>query len=205
MEISERPEPGISGTGPARDLSSEAELVDLPDPTPARLTEGEGLRQELINFRILRALRQIIQAIDLHSRHLTQVYSVTGPQLVCLLAIDERGPVTLSELAQAIYLSPSTVVGIVDRLEREGFVQRERSKVDRRVVFITITEKGKEFAAKAPSPIQEQLASRLEQLPVEEQMQIAESLDKVARLMGAERIDAAPLLQSGDIAETPGY
>jgi DNA-binding MarR family transcriptional regulator len=121
-----------------------------------------------------------------------------------LLSIADRHPVTLSELAQSIYLSPSTVVGIVDRLEREGFVQRDRSTADRRVVLITITDKGKDFVAKAPSPIQDQLEERLEILPVDEQLQIAESLEKIAQLMGAERIDAAPLLQSGDISATPG-
>jgi DNA-binding MarR family transcriptional regulator len=177
----------------------EAEIVDLPDPTPGRIGEGMGPRPELINFRILRSLRQIIQAVDLHSRHLTQVYSITGPQLVCLLAISDNSPVTLSELAQAIYLRPSTVVGIVDRLEREGFVQRQRSRTDRRVVLITITEKGKEFLAKAPSPIQDQLGERLGHLPVDEQLQIARALEKVAELMGAERIEAIPLLESGEI------
>lgn len=186
------------------DLAVEAGIAEVPDPTPGRIAEGSGPRQELINFRILRSLRQIIQAVDLHSRHLTQVYSITGPQLVCLLAIAENCPVTLSELAQTIYLSPSTVVGIVDRLEREGFVVRERSKVDRRVVLITITDKGREFVAKAPSPIQEQLESRLEQLPVDEQLRIAQALETLAQLMGAERIDAAPLLQSGDISATSG-
>lgn len=175
----------------------------MPDPTPGLIDEGTGPRQELINFRILKSLRQIMQAVDLHSRHLTQVYSITGPQLVCLLAIAEDGPVTLSELAQTIFLSPSTVVGIVDRLEREGFVKRERGTADRRVVFIEVTARGKRFVKKAPSPIQEQLEGRLRELPSEEQLQIADSLEKVAELMGAERIDAAPLLQAGEISPDP--
>ena len=181
-------------------IALEAETIDIPDPTAVRADEISAVRQELVNYRILRSLRQIIQAVDLHSRHLTQVYSITGPQLVCLLSIAEKDHVTLSELAQDVYLSPSTVVGIVDRLEREGFVHRERSTTDRRVVLIKITAKGKDFVAKAPSPIQDQLESRLEHLPSEEQRQIAESLEKIAELMGAERIDAAPLLQSGDIS-----
>ena len=141
-----------------------------------------------------------MQAVDLHSRHLRQVYSITGPQLVCLLAVAERSPATLSEVAHEIYLSASTVVGIIDRLEREGFVRRERSTSDRRVVLIYITDSGKEFVAKAPSLIQEQLEKRLQKLETEEQMQIAHSLEKVAKFMGAERIDAAPLLQAGEIS-----
>lgn len=199
MEKADRAAHGVMALRVAGDPSAIAEIVDVLDPMPGRLSDGTGPRQELINFRILKSLRQIMQAVDLHSRHLTQVYSITGPQLVCLLAITESGPLTLSELAQKIYLSPSTVVGIVDRLEREGFVERQRGQVDRRVVFISVTEKGKEFSDKAPSPIQEQLEQRLQKLPTDEQMQIAASLETVAELMGAERINAAPLLESGDL------
>ena len=54
------------------------------------------------------------------------------------------------------------------------------------------------------SPIQEQLELQLQELPVEEQLQIAQSLEKVAELMGAERIPAAPILQAGEISEGNG-
>lgn len=204
MAVEGKPFEGLIPGEGVSDLALEAEIVDIPNPVPSRITEGAGPRKELINFRILKSLRQIMQAVDLHSRHLTQVYSITGPQLVCLLSISENGPVTLSELAQTIYLSPSTVVGIVDRLEREGFVRRERSTVDRRVVFIDATEKGREFLEKAPSPIQEQLELRLRELPVDEQLQIAQALEKVAELMGAERIKAPPILQTGEISDGSG-
>ena len=179
----------------------QADEEEIHTPLTELINGKAGPQPELVNFRILRSLRQIMQAVDLHSRHLTSVYSITGPQLVCLLAIAERGPLTLSELAQAIYLRSSTVVGIVDRLEREAFVKRERGKLDRRVVFIDITEQGRKFVEKAPSPIQDQLEDRLQSLSLDEQLQIAASLEKVAELMGAERIDAAPLLQTGDIAD----
>lgn len=197
-----QPGPVPENGNPLSGDGGQADEADIDKPLTDLINGKTGPQPELVNFRILRSLRQIIQAVDLHSRHLTAVYSITGPQLVCLLAIAERGPLTLSELAHAIYLRSSTVVGIVDRLEREAFVRRERGKMDRRVVFIDITEQGRKFVEKAPSPIQDQLEDRLQSLPINEQLQIAASLEKVAELMGAERIDAAPLLQTGDITES---
>jgi DNA-binding MarR family transcriptional regulator len=116
------------------------------------------------------------------------------------MAIAASGPVTTSELARGVYLSPSTIVGIVDRLEREGFVARERGKLDRRVVSLSITEQGRNFLRRAPSPLQDLFAERLQELSHDEQVNIAAVIEKVAELMGAERINAAPLLQPGDIS-----
>ena len=56
------------------------------------------------------------------------------------------GDLSLSSLSERIRAQNSTVTGIIDRMEREGLVSRERSTSDRRVVFIRITDKGKRLA-----------------------------------------------------------
>ncbi|MEA2039484.1 MAG: MarR family winged helix-turn-helix transcriptional regulator [Thermodesulfobacteriota bacterium] len=60
------------------------------------------------DLRILQSLRRIIRAVEIHSRKLTAEYRITGPQLVCLLTIGEKGKMTVRELADNVYLSPST-------------------------------------------------------------------------------------------------
>ena len=82
-------------------------------------------------MRILKSIRRIIRAVDLHSRKLSSQHKITTPQLVCLLAIVEKEPTRLSDIAKSISLSPATVIGILDRLEAKGFVRRERSTTDR--------------------------------------------------------------------------
>ena len=153
------------------------------------------------DLRILTSLRRIIRAVDLNSRKLFMQYNITGPQLACLLVINDFGPLTASSLAKQVYLTPSTLVGILDRLEQKSLIRRERSSLDRRVVNIEITENGRRLAASAPSPLQEKLAAALQKLPEIEQISITLSLEKIVTLMEAEHLDAAPVLATGPLSQ----
>ncbi len=148
-------------------------------------------------IRVLRAFRRIIRAVDLHSRRLLAEHDVTAPQLVCLLTIVESGPMTATDLAKQVFLSPSTIVGILDRLQEKGLVGRERQMRDRRLVMVSPTEAGKKVACRAPSPLQDTLADALGKLPELEQATIALSLERVVELMEAADLSAAPILDMG--------
>ncbi len=156
----------------------------------------------LYQLQILQSLRRIIRAVDIHSRQLKQKCNITAPQLVCLLTIVAKEILTVANLAKEIHLSPSTVVGILDRLEEKGLVTRNRDSKDRRVVKVTATAKGMEFAQTAPSPLQDKLGNSLSQLSVLEQSTISLSLTRIVELMEAEEIDAAPILQTGCIEDS---
>ena len=167
------------------------------------LNQPPAIPKGSYELRILQSLRRIIRATEIHSQKLIQQHNITGPQLGCLLALIENGPLPTTVLAQKIYLSPSTVVGIVDRLEEKGLVIRQRSSRDRRQVQVAATEAGQALAAEAPSPLQESLAEALKELPELERVSITLSLEKVVDLMEARKIDAAPLLATGPIASSP--
>lgn len=142
---------------------------------------------------ILRALRRIIRAVDVYSRRLAHRHTLTGPQLVCLRRLYKDGPLTPGALAREVSLSPATVTGICDRLEARGLLTRTRRSEDKRQVSVALTDVGMTLAATLPSPLHEQLLKRLAQLPVAEQMQIADGLQRVAHMMEADDTDNAPL------------
>jgi DNA-binding MarR family transcriptional regulator len=73
---------------------------------------------------------------------------LTGPQLTVLKLLETFGDLSLSSLSERIRAQNSTVTGIIDRMEREGLVTRERSTTDRRVVYIKLTDKGARVAQK---------------------------------------------------------
>ena len=150
-------------------------------------------------LRILQSLRRIIRTVDMHSHKLGSRHKITGPQLGCLLAANEQGPLTSAKLAKIVYLSPSTVVGIIDRLEVKGLVRRQRDSKDRRLVYICITPNGEKMVADAPSLLRDTLASALVELPEQEQVAITMSLEKLVDLMEARDVDAAPLLETGSL------
>jgi len=155
------------------------------------------------DLKILQSLRRIIRAVDIHSRKLSLDYNITGPQLIALLCVAEKGPLTLAAIARDIHLSPSTLVGIVDRLEEKAYVKRERSAKDRRQVNISLTEEGLKFVDHAPSPLQETLAGALNALSTAEQATISRSLQRIVELMEVRELDASPILQTGNINHPP--
>jgi len=155
------------------------------------------------DLRVLKAIRRMIQSVDLYSRRLASGHRITAPQLVCLLAILERGTVSVKGVAAEVHLSPSTVVGILDRLEAKGLIERHRSLKDRRLVQVTLTDQGRQTAEAAPSPLQGALAEAMDALPESEQAQIAESLERIVELMQVRHADAAPILQAGPIQPAP--
>lgn len=150
--------------------------------------------QKRLELRILQALRRIMQAVDIHSRKLAGQYKITTPQLVALLCIVDEGPITPTDIARQVHLSNSTIVGILDRLEQKGLIERQRSTTDRRLVNITATDAGHALVESAPSPLQDVFAEALRSLPELEQTAIALSLERIVELMEARHLDASPVL-----------
>ena len=155
------------------------------------------------DLRILRSLRGIIRSVDLYSRELAATNQITAPQLVCLLHAADHGPVTATGIGRTVHLSASTVVGILDRLEEKGLIERHRSLEDRRQVQVRATAAGVELARRAPSPLQQTLAKALNALPELEQATIALALERVVTLMEAPPLDYAPILTTGPISTDP--
>lgn len=151
---------------------------------------------ETYGIRVLRSLRKIIRAIDIHSRKLNSEFKITAPQMLCLYSLAKNDSVTLSALSKEVNLCSSTVNGIVDRLESKSLLVRERSSEDRRKIFLKITESGRELTDKAPALLQERFSKALRLLPELEQAAIALSLERVVELMEAEHLEASPNLLS---------
>jgi DNA-binding MarR family transcriptional regulator len=172
----------------------------LPDPT-----ETPAVPDGSYELRVLQSLRRIIRAVEIHSKKLAHNYKITGPQLGCLSAIKENGPLTASKLAQTVYLSPSTIVGIVDRLEEKDLVLRQRGNRDRRQVQICLTDGGEQLLELAPSALQDTLAEALKLLPESEQISISLALEKIVALMEAGKIEASPVLETGSLSAYSVY
>lgn len=96
------------------------------------------------------AIVETIIYLYTESRRLTKgmasQFGLTGPQLTVLKLLESFGDLSFSSLSERIRAQNSTVTGIIDRMEREGYVRRERSTTDRRVIFIRLTEKGARLA-----------------------------------------------------------
>lgn len=143
---------------------------------------------------VLVSLRRIIRAIDLQSKRIAKNCGLTIPQVMILRSIRTLGDVTVKKLSDDVSLSQATLTSILNRLEDRLLIVRVRSQVDRRIVNARLTEKGLEVLNSAPPLLDEKFIRQFEGLQDWEKTQILSSLQRVATMMGAESIDAAPLL-----------
>lgn len=148
---------------------------------------------------VLVALRRVIRATDLHSKHLAKTTGLTAPQILLLQSIRDKGEVTIGELANEISLSQATVTTIMDRLEKRDLIYRERSKEDKRKVHAYLTETGTNILKGAPMPLQDQFARQFNDLQQWEKTMIIAALQRIAQMMDAQHIDASPVLDIGTL------
>src|SRR4030067_1649706 len=114
--------------------------------------------------RVFANIRGVIQVVQGYSNRAQRVGGLPGPQLWAIRVLSESAPIGVSDLARQMYLQPSTVVGILDRLEAKGLAVRIRSKQDHRVVDVKLTGKGKAIAVRSPAVAQALLLKGLEEL-----------------------------------------
>jgi len=151
---------------------------------------------------VLVALRRIIRATDIQSKRIAKSSGLTIPQVMVLRSIGALGDVTVKRLAEEVSLSQATVTTILNRLEVRGLVVRVRSLRDKRIVNAQLLPAGEAVLDSVPALLHERFIERFEKLPLHEQQSLVQTLGKLARMMDAQSIDAAPML---DIAEAaPG-
>jgi len=132
---------------------------------------------------IIDNLRRVFQVVNEFSKIAEKDTGLTGPQLWAIKVIADSAPIRVSALARRMYLHPTTVVGILDRLERRDLVFRTRSTEDRRVVEVDLTTQGKQLVEEAPEVAQGLLVKGLEVMPSSRLKYIADALDDLVRFL----------------------
>ncbi|HMR11681.1 MAG TPA: MarR family transcriptional regulator [Polyangiaceae bacterium] len=116
-------------------------------------------------------------------------HGLTGPQLAVIKMLEPVGKLSLSELSWKIRARNSTVTGIIDRMAREGWVERKRSDADRRVVHIALTARGRRLASSIaiePVTIFRQVLSELSESDARALRRILTRLARRVRALVAE-------------------
>ena len=136
-----------------------------------------------LETRIAEALRRIVRASDMTSRALFKEHHLSGPQLAILQQVVASETATVSSLAKAVHVGAPTVTGILDRLERDGLIQRVRDAADRRQVIATATESGRQMLERRPSLLNEHFRDELQRLEEWERTLLLSMLQRAARMM----------------------
>ena len=162
---------------------------------------------DAIAIDILIALRRILRKTAEHSRTIAKKTGLTVPQVLCLRAIAEGEAtgvaITVAKVAESVQLSMATVSRLLDRLVESRLVSRKRDTADRRKVLLTLTKLGHRKLVQAPAPLHEAFLAKLDQLSERQRRDLLASLQKVVAMMGADTLDASPLLTSDAEVKLP--
>lgn len=152
------------------------------------------------------ALRRILRATSLYDRELAAATGVTPAQLRVLQILDYRsdGSVTPKTLSAQMGIAQATVTAIVDKLEASGLLTRNRSEEDRRQTNLGITDHGRATVHAAPDALQQRFVRAFDRMQDWEQSQLVSSLERVAAMLDAVDIDAAPVLTTTELRTEPG-
>lgn len=95
---------------------------------------------EYICFNVGRVMRRVYEHYD--SR--LSPFNLTTPQYMVFNALWTGDGITIGELGQRVALDGSTITGILDRMEKNGYVERRPNAEDRRSAQVYLTEKARE-------------------------------------------------------------
>lgn len=110
-------------------------------------------------------------------------------QLSALQMIEDE-TTTLGDVARRLMVTPAVVTGLIDRLEKRGFVRRVASSGDRRRVNLALTEEGREAARRAEQRLTDEVAAKMANFTADELKTLEQGLsllDRVVRELEGER------------------
>ena len=100
--------------------------------------------QEKAILRLWLLLRRVGDQLSVCQDLVYGKYGLTTEQFGVLASIKSRGPLRPLDLAQILERSPNSMSMIVDRMVKAGLVRRTRDRKDRRAVFVSMTDKGRQ-------------------------------------------------------------
>jgi MarR family transcriptional regulator, 2-MHQ and catechol-resistance regulon repressor len=113
-------------------------------------TNYKGTEQETLALETMIKLSRSLSSVSAHLLPpLQKEFGITESQLAVLEALHHLGPLTQGQLCQKILRSGSNLTTVVDNLERNGLVRRERDPNDRRVQIVQLTRNGSELIERA--------------------------------------------------------
>ncbi len=133
--------------------------------------------QALAQINALGAHRRRAICAQPRHRHMSM------PQFYILMTLQERGAMTISELAHLLSVSAPSASSILDRMEEHGLVERVRDDVDRRVVHVGITQPGSHLMEEVMGLKREQMQQLLDSMTDRELEHVVEGAAAVDRAL----------------------
>ena len=131
-------------------------------------------------------LRNVGTILKKRGRDILSNFDITPPQLDALLVLREYGELTMGELCQKMFLACSTATDLIDRMERNGLIERVRDTADRRVIRLKVLPKGASVIDEVLEARRGYLVNILSEIDVADKERLIQSLEQLNYLMTRE-------------------
>ena len=121
-----------------------------------------------IEEEVLLNLLRTSDQVNIHQARLLRKYGLTGPQYNILRILRGESPLPCLEVASRMVTVVPAITGLMDRLEKQGFVHRHRSADDRRVVLAQITKTGQQLLSEMDEEVSESTTTLLKHMSKKE-------------------------------------
>ncbi|QQY78789.1 DNA-binding MarR family transcriptional regulator [Keratinibaculum paraultunense] len=143
--------------------------------------KDKDICENVVNIE--RYLRKVDYIIRLKGREILKDFNITIPQFTALQILISNGDLTIGELSQKMGLACSTITDLIDRMENNKLVVREKDKKDKRVVRVEVLPVGYEIVEKVLEERIRFLESKLKGLSQEEKVALSEGLESLYNAM----------------------
>jgi DNA-binding MarR family transcriptional regulator len=163
-------------------MSRDDVLDDQHATGPGNLPLGEV-------FDFLRLMWALDHALQKASKRIEASLGVTGPQRMVIRIVGRFPGIAAGKLAEILHLHPSTLTGVVRRLQQQGVLARWADPRDQRRALLGLTQKGRALDVDTPGTIEASVRELLTEVPAARIRTTAAVLSRLAMLF-AERAPA---------------
>lgn len=130
------------------------------EPRPEVAPLGDALS-------FLQVLWALTHGLESTSKRMLSTLGITGPQRLVLRIVGHHGRIAAGELAEVLHIHPSSLTGMLKRLEQAELIRRESDPLDRRRALFELTRRGQRLNGQRPGTIEATVAATLSRQPKE--------------------------------------
>lgn len=134
----------------------------------------------------MQGLWAVVHRMERLSKQMSTSGGVTGPQRLVLRLIGLFPGISAGDLATTLHLHPSTLTGVLKRLEEQHCVTRTADPADRRRTLFTLTRRGRQASAAAHGTVEAAVAAALDQAPAAHRVATRRFLERLADALDGE-------------------
>jgi DNA-binding MarR family transcriptional regulator len=141
-------------------------------------------------FEFMRLIWTVHHSLQRTSKHMEALLGITGPQRLVLRIVGRFPGIPAGQLAEILRLHPSTMTGILKRLQRRGFLHRRKDPKDARRALLGLTPKGRQLDVETRGTVEDAVKQTLASVPGNHVQGARKTLSHLAALLDQD-VDAS--------------